>query len=78
MGLPEIMSDARYDALALRSNPDIKTGRLDDWWKQNFKPFTGSWVYDHPEFIQLGIKYRQNIQRGLKVQDEELQDDRCK
>ncbi len=49
-----VLTDAQFDALANLSDPSIITGRHDDWWRNNFQPFTGSWIHSHPELAQLG------------------------
>jgi hypothetical protein len=48
-----LVSDARYDALAKASDPTIRTGYLDDWWRDNFLPWSGMWVHEHPEVAKL-------------------------
>lgn len=50
-----IISDAEYDKLALEVNLDIPTHRpdLDKWFKENFNPSTGIWIYNHPELKKI-------------------------
>ena len=50
-----IMDDAQYDALAYSIDLSVDTRRpdLDKWYRQNFKPYTGSWVHGHPERARL-------------------------
>lgn len=54
-----IMSDAEYDALAASIDLTINTNRpnMDCWFIFNFKPFTGSWVQEHPELKRIGEIY---------------------
>lgn len=44
-----IATDSQFDRLAASIDTTIDTGRLDDWWRQNFQPHTGMWIYGHPE-----------------------------
>ena len=44
-----ILTDAQFDALAMSSNRNIRTGRFDLWWRQTFQPYTGSWIHSHPD-----------------------------
>lgn len=48
-----MVSDAEYDAEALASDPNMKTGRHDAWWRRNFSPATGQWIHSHPEFERV-------------------------
>lgn len=45
-----IMSDAEFDALAMKINRDLETGSkdLDKFFREEFCPHTGSWVWKHP------------------------------
>lgn len=56
-----IMSDGEYDRLAKRIDPAKLTGNkvMDDFFRQHFKPHTGSWVHSHPNKLGLqNILYR--------------------
>lgn len=55
-----IMSDAEYDQLALSIDLRKTTSRpdLDDWWRENFNPSTGMWVFRHPEVDIVEKAYR--------------------
>ena len=44
-----IATDEQFDALARQIDTTIDTGRLDDWWRENFQPHTGMWIHKHPE-----------------------------
>lgn len=44
-----MVDDATYDALARASVPTLRTGRLDEWWRERFDPSTGQWIHAHPE-----------------------------
>lgn len=50
-----IMDDASFDALAREIDLSVETGRpdLDKWFRENFNPSTGSWVWKHPELEKL-------------------------
>ena len=56
-----IISDAEFDALCLKINPDVETGNkvVDKFFKEEFDPNTGSWIHKHPEFglIKGVLKY---------------------
>jgi len=56
---PLTMTDAEFDALALQSDPSVRTGRLDDWWVKEFSPHTGQWVHTHPELDKLEKCYNE-------------------
>lgn len=51
-----IMSDAKFDRLALSINLKRKTGNkeMDRWFKHNFNPYTGQWIVKHPN--RKGLK----------------------
>ena len=57
-GYPLTMTDAEFDALAAQSNPKLRTGRLDDWWRKNFEPHTGQWIASHPELDRVETVYK--------------------
>lgn len=46
-----LVSDAEFDALALKINTTIKTGnkKLDRFFETEFSPATGMWVRKHPD-----------------------------
>jgi hypothetical protein len=48
------MSDAEFDALALRVDLNVPVDTHDQWWKDNFDPSTGAWVHRHPD--QKGLR----------------------
>jgi hypothetical protein len=52
-----IMSDADYDALALKIRPEVKTGNdvLDNFFATKYDPNTGSWVHQHPDIEGLKV-----------------------
>ena len=57
-----IMSDAEFDALALKINPEISTGNteLDLFFREKFNSYTGSWIFRHPDLhgiIDIYIRY---------------------
>ena len=58
------MLDCEWDALALRVNVNQSCGdlELDKWYKENYDPCTGSWIYSHPHlkdferyYVRTGI-----------------------
>lgn len=50
-----LVDDGAFDRLALQIDTTIDTGRadLDAWFRQNFDPSTGSWIYCHPEINKI-------------------------
>lgn len=60
-----IMSDSQFDALAKAIDPSIDTGNpeLDNFFKKEFSPSTGMWIYKHPELLKVIELYR----RILKI-----------
>jgi len=46
-----IMTDADFDELAGRIEPNVTTGkvRLDRFFRDEFSPHTGQWVHKHPD-----------------------------
>ena len=56
-----IMSDTDFDKLALKINPNEKTGnrKLDNFFKKHFMPDTGMWIHKHPEKEKLKYIYKE-------------------
>lgn len=52
-----LVSDAEFDRLALELDTTTKTGDkiLDQFFKNEYKAYTGQWIYSHPEID--GIEY---------------------
>lgn len=50
-----IISDAEFDELSKRINPQHKTGNimLDIFFAEEFSPDTGMWIRKHPEILKL-------------------------
>jgi len=65
-----ILSDAEFDSLCLKINPDLPTGDkvLDKFFKEEFDPNTGSWIHKHPNLD--GIKRIVGILRTKEKYDE--------
>lgn len=65
-----IVSDAKFDRVCDEIDLDISTGnvKMDRWFKKNFKPWTGTWVWRHPELHKLRILYL-NYQEYSKYTD---------
>lgn len=63
-----VMSDAEFDALALKINPAVKTGNpvMDKFFAVQFDPSTGSWVHKHPNKKGLERIYNM-LKRGKRV-----------
>ena len=56
-----IMSDAEFDDLCSRVDPDQDTGKpvLDLFFLMDFSPETGKWVHNHPELDGLRRIYEE-------------------
>lgn len=52
-----LVTDSIFDSEALKSDPSIDTGHLDDWWRECFNPSTGMWVHKHPELQKVRLYY---------------------
>lgn len=50
-----IMEDREFDKLCSEINLEQSTGnkKLDNWFRKNFKSYTGQWIYDFPELDKL-------------------------
>lgn len=50
-----LVSDHVFDAECYKINLEIDTDRpdLDEWWRNNFHPHTGSWIWRYPEKHKL-------------------------
>ena len=57
-----IMSDAEFDALALKIDPTVSTGKrkLDKFFREVFKPDTGMWIRDHPDLGGIKALYEKH------------------
>ena len=55
-----MVSDRLFDCLATYIDPAIETGRLDEWWRENFNPATGMWIHNHPELHLVEVMYVSN------------------
>lgn len=54
------IDDFEYDALAKAVDLSVPTDRpdLDEWFRENYQEYTGSWVGAHPELLNIdGIVY---------------------
>lgn len=61
-----IMSDAEFDDISGKINPDIATGnkQLDKFFREKFDPNTGMWIRQHPFLRRVDRAYRLNLSRG--------------
>ncbi|NQZ19989.1 MAG: hypothetical protein HRT44_12145 [Bdellovibrionales bacterium] len=50
-----LIPDPEYDELAKQVDTSIPTDRpdLDEWFKENYSEYTGSWVHRHPEIERI-------------------------
>lgn len=56
-----IISDSDFDALCLRINPEIPTGneKMDKFFREEFDPSTGVWIWKHPELHLIHNIYKE-------------------
>lgn len=61
-----LVSDAIFDSECAKINPAVATTRpeLDEWFKQQFSPHTGSWVHVHPDLERLRSLYNEYYVRS--------------
>lgn len=54
-----LVSDKEYDDLARKIDLSAHTGRpdLDAWFRENFDPNTGCWIWAHPELDRVKAFY---------------------
>ena len=50
-----IVDDATFDEECLKVDLSVSTGnkKLDNWFRENFTPDTGMWIYSHPELAKV-------------------------
>lgn len=62
-----IISDSEFDDLAKEVDLSIDTRRvdMDEWFRENFLPHTGQWVWKHPE--QGKLAYLVELWRNKSV-----------
>ena len=55
-----VMSDGEFDQQSLLVDTSVSTGnrKLDNFFKKNFDPSTGSWIHKHPEIDKIAELYR--------------------
>ncbi len=53
-----IYTDEKWDNICRSINPFVKTGRLDDFFADEFDPSTGVWIYKHPEVMGIAAIYQ--------------------
>ena len=55
-----LVSDAEFDREALLVQPEMSTGhaKLDRFFREEFAPHTGQWIYKHPELHKVVALYR--------------------
>jgi|SRR5580765_6972728 len=55
-----IMDDSEFDGLCRKVKLNKKTGnkKMDEWFINNFQPYTGQWVHNHPNRKGLNRIYK--------------------
>jgi hypothetical protein len=54
-----MVTDEMFDTTAAQSDVSISTGHIDEWWRENFQPYTGCWIHSHPELAQLERRFKE-------------------
>jgi hypothetical protein len=56
----QIMSDAEFDSLSLKIDTSISTDNaiMDKFFTEEFSPYTGQWIHDHPDKQGLELIYK--------------------
>lgn len=54
-----LVPDSKFDEVCLEIQPEISTGNnlLDEFFKNEFTPDTGLWIYKHPELEKIAKLY---------------------
>lgn len=54
-----ILSDEEFDSLCISIDMDVDTGNilLDNFFRNEFNPFTGLWIYKHPQLDKIKNLY---------------------
>ena len=54
-----LIDDHEFDRLCLLVNTDVKTDDIsyDKWFKEEFSPYTGQWIRNHPERLLVQRQY---------------------
>lgn len=61
-----LVSDAQYDRVCGKIDPNIKTGHLDSFFAKEFDPSTGLWIYKHPEVMGIAAIYQRITSKPAK------------
>ena len=64
-----IMSDSEFDDLANKINVQTNTDNeiMDDFFKQEFNPYTGQWIHKHPNKDGLEKLYQKFYMKKRKT-----------
>lgn len=56
-----VVDDFKFDQEAKKVNLAINTARrdLDEWFRNNFNSYTGSWIQNHPELDKIERIYNE-------------------
>jgi hypothetical protein len=63
-----IVDDGTFDEEAAKIDLTIDTPRpeLDEWFRKEFSPHTGSWIHTHPDLKGLERLYQRHLENRLK------------
>ena len=62
-----LVTDQQFDDLALKIDLSATTGNdeMDEWFKENFNPYTGQWIHKH-----LGLDRLDDIYVSIRADEE--------
>ena len=60
-----VISDSDFDSLCLKIKPKVSTGneKLDKFFREEFDPSTGVWIWKHPELHLIHNLYEKVYKR---------------
>lgn len=69
IGNRTLVDDATFDRVCLEINPEVSTGNplMDKFFREEFDPSTGYWIYSHPEIEKIEALYEAS---GGDIDDE--------
>jgi len=64
----QFMDDAMYDISCRRIIPKVSTNHpvLDKFFREEFTPYTGMWIWQHPELDKVAALFNQHYKERCK------------
>lgn len=77
-GILGLMTDNEFDFNCQQVDLDVPTGspNHDKWWRDNFDPSTGQWVYGYPDHVGLARIWhslRQSQKQGVQPDERSVE-----